>query len=226
MDSRRSEPVPYAIEPARPRVHAPTPVKILVAGGFGVGKTTLIGAVSEIQPLRTEEVLTNVGVGVDDVGGVEHKGTTTVAMDFGRITIKDYLVVYLFGTPGQERFWFLWDELAYGAIGAVVLADTRRLTDCFPSVDYFERLGTPFLVAVNCFDGARRHSPDAVRQALDLDPDVPVVLCDARDRSSAKQVLIALVQQVMELATKEQAPPAPTAPATATQAPAGQPTVG
>jgi signal recognition particle receptor subunit beta len=197
--------MPYDTEPAQPRVLAPTPVKILVAGGFGVGKTTLIGAVSEIQPLRTEEVLTNVGVGVDDIGGVEQKGTTTVAMDFGRITVKDYLVVYLFGTPGQERFWFLWEELAYGAIGAVVLADTRRLTDCFPSVDYFERRGTPFLVAVNCFDGARRYSSEAVRDALDLDPEVPVVLCDARDRNSAKQVLIALVQHVMQLATKETA---------------------
>src|ERR687887_6331 len=194
MDSRPSDPMPYDTEPAQPRVLAPTPVKILVAGGFGVGKTTLIGAVSEIQPLRTEEVLTNAGVGVDDIGGVEQKGTTTVAMDFGRITVKDYLVVYLFGTPGQERFWFLWEELAYGAIGAVVLADTRRLTDCFPSGG-----------GVTCAGGSRRYSSEAVRDALDLDPEVPVVLCDARDRNSAKQVLIALVQHVMQLATKETA---------------------
>jgi hypothetical protein len=182
---------------------APVPVKILIAGGFGVGKTTMIGSVSEIQPLRTEEVLTSESVGVDDIDGVEQKGTTTVAMDFGRITMSRELVVYLFGTPGQERFWFLWDELAYGAIGAVVLADTRRLKDCFPSVDYFERRGTPFLVAVNCFDGARRYLPGVVRQALDLDSDVPVVLCDARDRESSKQVLIELVSHVMRLVSRQ-----------------------
>src|SRR5436309_675658 len=135
----------------------PIAVKILVAGGFGVGKTTLVGSVSEIRPLRTEESLTQESVGVDDISGVERKTTTTVAMDFGRITISDDLVLYLFGTPGQDRFWFLWDELALGALGAVVLADTRRLTECFPSVDYFERRGTPFLVAVNCFDGVQRH---------------------------------------------------------------------
>jgi len=165
-----------------------------------VGKTTLIGAVSEISPLRTEEVLTHESVSVDDLGGVEQKGTTTVVMDFGRITMPTGVVLYLFGTPGQERFWFLWDELAHGAIGAVVLADTRRLTDCFPSVDYFERRGTPFLVAVNCFEGARRYSPEAVRDALDLDPDVPVVLCDARERESVKQVLVALVEYVVKIA--------------------------
>jgi signal recognition particle receptor subunit beta len=153
--------------------------------------------VSEIRPLQTEEVLTNAGVGVDNVVGVERKTTTTVAMDFGRISINDDIVLYLFGTPGQDRFWFLWDELALGALGAVVLADTRRLTDCFPSVDYFERRSTPFLVAVNCFDGVQRHGPDAVRRALDLDSHVPVVLCDARDRRSVKDVLIALVEHVM-----------------------------
>ncbi|GAA0733988.1 ATP/GTP-binding protein [Dactylosporangium roseum] len=177
----------------------PLAVKILVAGGFGVGKTTLVSAVSEIRPLQTEEVLTNAGVLVDDVNGVEHKRTTTVAMDFGRISINDDIVLYLFGTPGQHRFWFLWDELALGALGAVVLADTRRLTDCFPSVDYFERRKTPFLVAVNCFDGVQKHSAEAIAKALDLDPDVPVVLCDARDRRSAKDVLIALVEHVMTL---------------------------
>jgi len=180
-----------------PSDRVPLAVKILVAGGFGVGKTTLVSAVSEIRPLQTEEVLTNAGVGVDNVIGVERKTTTTVAMDFGRISINDDIVLYLFGTPGQDRFWFLWDELALGALGAVVLADTRRLTDCFPSVDYFERRNTPFLVAVNCFDGVQRHGPDAVRRALDLDSHVPVVLCDARDRRSVKDVLIALVEHVM-----------------------------
>ncbi|GAB3862331.1 ATP/GTP-binding protein [Dactylosporangium cerinum] len=179
--------------------HIPLAVKILIAGGFGVGKTTLVSAVSEIRPLQTEEVLTNAGVGIDDVNGVEGKTTTTVAMDFGRISINDDIVLYLFGTPGQDRFWFLWDELALGALGAVVLADTRRLTDCFPSVDYFEQRNTPFLVAVNCFDGVQKYSAEAVRKALDLDPDVPVVLCDARDRRSIKDVLIALVEHVMTI---------------------------
>jgi signal recognition particle receptor subunit beta len=179
--------------------HVPLAVKILVAGGFGVGKTTLVSAVSEIRPLQTEEVLTNAGVGIDDVQGVEGKRTTTVAMDFGRISINQDIVLYLFGTPGQDRFWFLWDELALGALGAVVLADTRRLNDCFPSVDYFERRNTPFLVAVNCFDGVQKHSAAQVGRALDLDPEVPIVLCDARDRRSVKDVLIALVEHVMML---------------------------
>jgi signal recognition particle receptor subunit beta len=179
--------------------HVPLAVKILIAGGFGVGKTTLVSAVSEIRPLQTEEVLTNAGVGIDDVHGVEGKRTTTVAMDFGRISINQDIVLYLFGTPGQDRFWFLWDELALGALGAVVLADTRRLTDCFPSVDYFERRSTPFLVAVNCFDGVQKHSATQIAKALDLDPDVPVVLCDARDRRSVKDVLIALVEHVMTI---------------------------
>jgi len=179
----------------------PVALKILVAGGFGVGKTTLVGSVSEIRPLRTEEYLTDESVGVDDLSGVEHKHTTTVAMDFGRITISEHLVLYLFGTPGQDRFWFVWDELASGAIGAIVLADTRRLADCFPSVDYFERRGTPFIVAVNCFDGARRYEPEQVQHALDLDPGIPVVLCDARTRESSKQALIALLEHVMAAST-------------------------
>jgi signal recognition particle receptor subunit beta len=174
----------------------PLALKILIAGGFGAGKTTLVGTVSEIRPLQTEEVLTDAGVGTDDVSGVERKNTTTVAMDFGRITINEDLHVYLFGTPGQDRFWFLWDELAFGALGAVVLADTRRLTGSFPSVDYFEQRGIPFVVGVNCFDGAHRFSADSVRKALDLDPDVPVVLCDARNRQSGKMVLVALVEHV------------------------------
>ncbi|MEN3305134.1 MAG: uncharacterized protein V7603_1336 [Micromonosporaceae bacterium] len=176
----------------------PVALKILIAGGFGAGKTTMVGSVSEIRPLRTEEYLTDESVGVDDISGVEGKITTTVAMDFGRITINDELVLYLFGTPGQDRFWFVWDELALGAIGAIVLADTRRLAACFPSVDYFERRGTPFIVAVNCFDGARRYKPEEVQHALDLDPEVPVLLCDARHRESGKDVLIALVEHVMK----------------------------
>ncbi|TDC33009.1 ATP/GTP-binding protein [Micromonospora sp. 15K316] len=176
----------------------PTAVKILVAGGFGVGKTTLVGAVSETKPLRTEELLSEQGVGVDDISGVESKSTTTVAMDFGRISFGDDLVLYLFGTPGQDRFWFVWDELALGALGAVVLADTRRLADSFPSVDYFEQHGLPFVVAVNCFDGARRYSIDEVKLALNLDPEVPVMLCDARERESSKDVLITLLQHVMK----------------------------
>ncbi|MGK5741712.1 GTP-binding protein [Micromonospora sp. URMC 103] len=176
----------------------PTAIKILVAGGFGVGKTTMVGAVSETRPLRTEEVLTESGVGIDDLSGVESKSTTTVAMDFGRITISDDLVLYLFGTPGQDRFWFVWDELALGAIGAVVLADTRRLADCFPSIDYFEGRGTPFVVAVNCFEGAKQYRLDEVQAALNLDPGVPVLLCDARQRESSKEVLITLLEHAMK----------------------------
>ena len=177
----------------------PVAIKILIAGGFGAGKTTMVSSVTEIRPLRTEEHLSEPGTDVDLTDGVEQKSTTTVAMDFGRITIRQDLVVYLFGTPGQRRFWFMWDELALGALGAVVMADTRRLADCFASVDYFERQGTPFIVAVNCFDGAKRFPPGAVRTALDLDPEVPVVLCDARQRASSRDVLIALVEHAIRL---------------------------
>ncbi|MFG2567177.1 ATP/GTP-binding protein [Streptomyces sp. NPDC048567] len=184
----------------------PVTLKILVAGGFGVGKTTLVGAVSEIRPLRTEERLTEAGRPVDDLDGVEGKTTTTVAMDFGRITLREDLVLYLFGTPGQDRFWFLWDELAQGALGAVVLADTRRLADCFAAVDYFERREIPFAVAVNCFEGADLFPEATVRAALDLDPQVPILMCDARDRASARDVLVAVVEHALARADRPREP--------------------
>nr|WP_308199412.1 ATP/GTP-binding protein [Saccharothrix sp. S26] len=176
----------------------PTPVKIVIAGGFGTGKTTMVNSVSEIPPLHTEELLTEAGVGVDDVLGLESKETTTVALDFGRITINPEVVLYLFGTPGQNRFWFMWDELAYGAIGAVILVDTRRLDSSFPSIDFFERRGIPFIIAVNCFEGAHSYEVEEVRRALDVDAAIPLVLCDARDRESAKMVLVSLIQHTMD----------------------------
>ncbi|GAA2435397.1 ATP/GTP-binding protein [Actinomadura vinacea] len=190
MDSRRSD---------SPDAAMPLAVKILVAGGFGVGKTTFVGAVSEIRPLQTEEVLTEQSVGIDDISGVDRKTTTTVAMDFGRITIRDGLILYLFGTPGQDRFWFMWDELSHGALGAIVLADTRRMADCFPAVDYFESRGLPFIIGVNCFDDGFDYAAAEIRDALDLNPQTPVVLCDARSRESAKSVLTSLVKYLLQV---------------------------
>jgi signal recognition particle receptor subunit beta len=175
----------------------PSAHKLLIAGGFGVGKTTFVGAVSEIQPLRTEEILTVAGALTDDLSGVGDKNTTTVAMDFGRITIDRDHVLYLFGTPGQERFWFMWDELSIGALGAVVLVDTRRLQDSFAAVDFFESRGVKIVLAVNEFDGAYHYEPGDLRAALDLGHGVPVVYCDARDRTSAILVLIHLIRHLL-----------------------------
>ncbi|HMG32220.1 MAG TPA: ATP/GTP-binding protein [Jiangellaceae bacterium] len=172
-------------------------VKIVVAGGFGVGKTTLVGAVSEIEPLRTEALMTEASVPVDDLSMLPDKTTTTVAMDFGRITLAEDLVLYLFGTPGQNRFWFMWDDITRGAIGAVVLVDTRRLADCFGAVDYVEQRDIPFIVAINAFDGVQQHSVDEVRDALQVSAEVPFVVTDARERESVKKVLVRLVEHAM-----------------------------
>jgi signal recognition particle receptor subunit beta len=180
------------------RTRAPVATKIVVAGGFGVGKTTLVTAVSEITPLQTEALMTQASAATDDLSATPHKLTTTVAMDFGRLTLDDDLVLYLFGTPGQQRFWFMWDDLVRGALGAVVLADTRRLKDCFPALDYFESCGLPYVVAVNHFDGTERFEPDDVREALTIPQKVPVLVMDARRRISVIDTLLSLVTHALD----------------------------
>jgi signal recognition particle receptor subunit beta len=195
---------------------APVPVKIVIAGGFGVGKTTTVAAISEIAPLTTEAAMTSVSLGVDNRGDVMTKTTTTVAMDFGRVTIDESLILYLFGTPGQDRFGFMWDDLITGSLGAIVLVDSRRLEDCFPAVDYFEHRDIPFVVAVNRFDGTEHHSIQDVREALDLDPSTPVTTNDARDREAVKDTVLLLLDVVltkaMEKASRQTSPFAPPAP--------------
>ncbi|UIX30818.1 GTP-binding protein [Streptomyces sp. GQFP] len=181
------------------RTRAPIATKIVIAGGFGVGKTTMVGTISEIEPLQTEALMTEASEDTDDLTATPDKRTTTVAMDYGRITLDDDLVLYLFGTPGQQRFWFMWDDLVRGAIGAVVLADTRRLKECFPALDYFESCGLPYVVAVNHFDGSAEFDPEDVREALTVPPHIPVMIMDARRRIPVIETLLALVGHALDV---------------------------
>ena len=204
MDYRSSETLPGPRREDMLPASVSSAVKVVIVGGFGVGKTTLVGAVSEIRPLTTEETMTQAGVGIDDLAGIEAKTTTTVAMDFGRISLNERLVLYLFGTPGQERFWFLWNGLFDGALGAVVLVDTRRLEVCFDVMGRLEDRGVPFVVAINSFPESPNHSMDELRRALDIDDAVPMIDCDARERGSSRDVLMALMQYLFTLTSNRE----------------------